>query len=108
MKRMMIVIGLLASQLAAAVAPAAESFQQRGQLIAERMCAACHAIGRTGGSPHAAAPPFRILQDRIDIGQLAQRLRDGLLTGHDDMPMFRFDRVSADAITAYIRSVQAP
>ena len=108
MKRVTITIVLVALHLAATAPLAAESFPQRGSAIAERMCAQCHAIGRTGDSPHAAAPPFRILQDRMDIADLAQRLRDGLLTGHQDMPMFRFDRESTDAITAYIRSVQGP
>jgi hypothetical protein len=31
-----------------------------------------------------------------------------LLTGHEDMPMFRFDRDDADAMAAYIRSIQGP
>jgi cytochrome c len=108
MKRVTSTLGLLPSLLTTATPLAAEAFQQRGKAIAERMCAQCHAIGRTGDSAHAAAPPFRVLQNQIDISQFAQRLRSGLLTGHDDMPMFRFDRESADAIVAYIRSVQAP
>lgn len=108
MKRITITLGVLAWHLAAVTPLAAETFQQRGKTIAERMCASCHAIGRSGGSPHAAAPPFRSLQDRMDLDAFAQRLRSGLLTGHDDMPMFRFDRESADAVAAYIRSVQGP
>lgn len=108
MKHITITLGLMASNLAAATPLVAESFQQRGKIIAERMCAACHAVGPTGESAHVAAPPFRVLQNQIDIGQFAQRLRSGLLTGHEDMPMFRFDRESADAIAAYIRSIQTP
>jgi mono/diheme cytochrome c family protein len=39
---------------------------------------------------------------------LDQRIREGLLTGHEDMPMFRFGRNDADAMVAYIRSIQVP
>jgi hypothetical protein len=31
-------------------------------------------------------------------------MREGLVIGHDDTPMFRFDRDDADAMVAYIRS----
>jgi mono/diheme cytochrome c family protein len=70
------------------------------------MCGGCHAIGRTGDSAHPAAPRFRSLDNRTDLSKLAQRLRGGLLTGHEDMPMFRFNREDADAMVAYMRSVQ--
>jgi mono/diheme cytochrome c family protein len=86
----------------------AETPQQRGEDIANGLCSRCHAIGRTGNSPHAAAPRFRSLDSQTDLSKLAQRIRQGLLTGHEDMPMFRFDRDDADAMVAYIRSVQGP
>jgi cytochrome c len=86
----------------------AETPQQRGKVIATGLCGRCHAIDRTGDSPHPAAPRFRSLDDRTDLSKLAQRIREGLLTGHDDMPMFRFDRDDADAVVAYIRSIQGP
>jgi mono/diheme cytochrome c family protein len=44
----------------------------------------------------------------MDLSELARRLRRGLLTGHEDMPMFRFKRDDADAMAAYIRSIQGP
>jgi len=40
------------------------------------------------------------------LSKLARRIQEGLLAGHEDMPMFRFDRDDADAMVAYIRSVQ--
>jgi mono/diheme cytochrome c family protein len=61
-----------------------------------------------GDSPHPAAPRFQFLGNQVDLNKLAQRIREGLLTGHEDMPMFRFDRDDANAITAYIRSIQGP
>jgi mono/diheme cytochrome c family protein len=87
---------------------AAETPQQRGKAIAQGLCGQCHAIDRNGDSPHPAAPRFRSLEDRIDLGKLSRRIREGLLTGHEDMPMFRFDRDDADAMVAYIRSIQGP
>ncbi len=86
----------------------AETLQQRGQVIARGMCSGCHAVGRTGDSPHPAAPRFRSLDDRTDLSKLARRFREILITGHDDMPMFRFDSRDADAVVAYMRSIQGP
>jgi mono/diheme cytochrome c family protein len=86
----------------------AETLQQRGEVIARGLCSQCHAIGRQGDSPHPAAPRFRTLDDRIDLSTLSRRIRGGLLTGHQDMPMFRFGRDDADAMVAYIRSIQGP
>jgi len=86
----------------------AETPQQRGGVIARGLCSRCHAVEKTGDSPHPAAPRFRSLDNRTDLSKLARRIREGLLTGHEDMPMFRFDRNDADAMVAYIRSIQGP
>ena len=86
----------------------AETPQQRGETIARDLCSRCHVIGIAGDSPHPAAPRFRTLDNRTDLSKLARRIREGLLTGHEDMPMFRFDRGDADAMVAYIRSIQRP
>lgn len=92
--------------LAAAPAFAAETLQQRGREVAQRLCGACHAIDRRGASPLPAAPRFRTLDDRIDLSQLPRRMQDGLVSGHQDMPMFRFSGDDADALVAYMRSIQ--
>jgi len=97
---------LLMSQVSEACQ--AETAQQRGKDIAQGLCSRCHAIETTGESPLPAAPRFRSLDGRTDLSKLAQRIRGGLLTGHEDMPMFRFDRDDADAMVAYIRSIQGP
>ena len=92
-----------------ASAPAmAETPQQRGEVLARGMCSACHAIGKTGNSKHPAAPRFRRLDDQTDLAKLSVRLQGGLLTGHEAMPLFRFGRDDADAMVAYIRSIQGP
>ena len=86
----------------------AETPQQRGEVLARGLCSRCHAIGVTGNSPHPAAPRFRTLDNRTDLSKLARRIREGLMTGHEDMPVFRSNRDDADAMVAYIRSIQRP
>jgi cytochrome c len=66
----------------------------------------CHAIGPTGGSPYAAAPPFRILGQRYPLNSLEEALGEGLLSGHPEMPEFRFAPQDVGAIIRYLRSIQ--
>jgi cytochrome c len=82
--------------------------EQHGRALAVRMCAACHAIGRSGRSPHISAPAFRQLDRRVDLDAFMDRLREGLMAGHPDMPMFRFGREDARAFVSYLRSIQGP
>ena len=35
--------------------------QRHGRALLEEFCGRCHAIGKTGRSPHRYAPPFRNL-----------------------------------------------
>jgi mono/diheme cytochrome c family protein len=81
---------------------------ERGQVLVTRMCAECHAVGKAGKSPRAGAPAFRQLDRRLDLDTFIDRLREGLDSGHRDMPMFRFTREDAHAVVAYLRSIQAP
>jgi cytochrome c len=69
-------------------------------------CADCHAIGRTGESPLPLAPPFRRIGERMDIGELMTRMREGLSSGHREMPMFRFSHEDARAIRSYLNWIQ--
>jgi mono/diheme cytochrome c family protein len=80
--------------------------QRDGLALAERMCAQCHAIGRIGASAHGAAPAFRDLDRRIDLDRFTGQLRQGLVSGHPDMPTFRFSPEDARALTAYLRAIQ--
>ena len=78
-----------------------------GLALVEEHCAMCDAIGKTGNSPHRAAPPFRKISRTYDLSQLQELLQDGLiLAGHPDMPAFKFDSQGARAITSYLRSIQ--
>ena len=82
------------------------ALERRGRAHAQRMCAQCHAIGRTGRSPLAAALPLRNLDRKFDLDGFAERLREGLMSSHRDMPLFRFTRDDARAMVAYLRAIQ--
>ena len=71
--------------------------KERGRTLAKRMCSQCHAIGKSGQSPHVGAPAFRALDRRVDLDSFMERLREGLTVGHPDMPTFRFTREDARA-----------
>jgi mono/diheme cytochrome c family protein len=99
---------LLAMPGAFAEEAALDPLTRHGEALARSMCSECHAIGKSGESPHAGAPPFRELSRRLDLDFFADRLRDQLMVGHPDMPSFRFTREDADAFVFYLRSVQVP
>jgi len=91
--------------LLAASPVAAQELAARGHTLLSEMCASCHAIEKSGASPHLAAPPFRIISRRLDIGDLYEKLREGLSSGHRDMPTYRFTREDARAVRAYLRII---
>ena len=79
---------------------------ERGRALARRDCAACHAIARTGASPLRRAPPFRTLHERYPVEDRAEALAEGIRTGHPTMPEFRFDPDEAEALIAYLKSLE--
>jgi cytochrome c553 len=81
--------------------------EQKGKVLAERLCAGCHAVGPTGNSTHARAPPFRTLNRRVKLDSyFVNRLRKGLIVGDPDMPSFRFNDDATQALVAYITAIQ--
>lgn len=64
----------LGSMVSAAESPSLTA----GRKVAERNCAACHAIG-DGESPLTEAPPFSRLKYRYGPGGLAQLLEEGMI-----------------------------
>lgn len=78
-----------------------------GRSLALRSCGMCHALGRTDASSSPQAPPFRHLNQRMDLEQLGEGLATGILTSHPAMPEFRFEPHEVVAIVRYLRSVQA-
>ena len=86
---------------------ALDSEQRRGKALLKTLCGRCHAVGRTGRSPHVDAPPFRTLGDsKLYDNDFAARLEEGLSTIHPDMPTFRFSREDAEAAVNYLKSIQ--
>ena len=79
---------------------------KQGETIARSNCARCHAIGRLGSSPLREAPPFRELHARYPVEDLAESLAEGITTGHPTMPEFRLEPDEADALIAYLKSLE--
>lgn len=100
---------LAALALAAAAWPAAAAGAddpKHGEELLQKSCASCHAIGRTGESPHKPAPAFRTLGQRYPIESLEEALGEGIMSGHPDMPEFNFDADDVGDIIAYLKSIQ--
>jgi mono/diheme cytochrome c family protein len=89
-------------------AHAAGALEQRGHALAARLCAPCHAIGKADAGARTGAPPLRALDRRTDLDEFVDRLREGLSSGHRDMPEFRFTRADARALVGYMRTIQSP
>ena len=71
-----------------------------GRKLVEANCSRCHAIGETGDSPLAKAPPFREVVTRYPPESLGEALVEGIVTGHNEMPEFVFEADQADSLKA--------
>jgi cytochrome c len=78
----------------------------RGRALLKELCASCHAIDKLDRSPLPAAPPFRVIGQSLELDRLTERLRDGLSSSHRDMPEFRFGEDDANAVVAFLRTIQ--
>ena len=78
-----------------------------GRAIAERDCATCHAVGREGQSPFEGAPRWRDLHARFDVESLAESLAEGIVVGHEVMPVRTYDPADVQALIAYLKSLEA-
>jgi len=81
---------------------------KRGEFLVARDCSRCHATARTGESRHPQAPLFRTLGKRYPVESLEEALGEGIISGHPDMPEFKFEGEDVGAIIAYLKSIQAP
>jgi mono/diheme cytochrome c family protein len=77
-----------------------------GRRLLEANCARCHAIGATGESPLAAAPPFREVVKRYEPDALAEAFAEGIVTGHNDMPEFEFSPSEISALISYLETLK--
>ena len=79
--------------------------EQRGLAFVRANCSRCHAIGKTGASPLAEAPPFRTLHRHYPIEDLEEPLAEGIVTGHPAMPEFQLDPGQVGDVIAYLKSL---
>ena len=78
---------------------------ERGRVLAEALCARCHAVGATGASPNPASPPFREMFERLPQEGIEDTLLEGILMGHPPMPRIEFTNEQAADLVAYMYSV---
>lgn len=99
---------LAATGICASLAHGQPLLRERGQAIAQKYCARCHAIDDISDSPMGLAPPFRDLSKRYPIENLAEALAEGIVTGHPAMPRFTFEPREIDALLTFIGSLTPP
>jgi|SRR6187200_1794600 len=79
--------------------------EQRGRTFAMANCARCHAIDKVSPSPLPIAPPFRSLNERYPVENLAESLAEGIVTGHPTMPEFRLELDQVADFIAFLKSL---
>jgi mono/diheme cytochrome c family protein len=100
-------IVILVLGLAFAWQPAAAADDLKlGEALLTKNCSSCHAVGRSGESTHKEAPAFRTLATRYPIESLEEALGEGIMSGHPDMPEFKFDADEVGGIIGYLKSIQ--
>ena len=92
--------------LAAPPNPSVAESVRLGRALVVRNCGMCHAVGPTDVSASPQAPPFRNLNQRMNVDELGEGLATGILTQHPAMPEFRFQPNEVVAIVRYLRSIQ--
>ena len=99
---------LLAFAMALASPAFARGDKARGLKIAQRNCAPCHAVGRTGDSTNPKSPPFRTLAQLYPLSELEETMGEGMMVGHEgpEMPMFEFRPEQIEDFIAYLGSIQ--
>ena len=86
---------------------AAPGSVERGRVLAQTQCAACHALGDEASSPLTPAPRLRDISRRYPIEQLGEAFAEGFVTTHSTMPEFVLDRRQNRDLIAYLVSIQA-
>ena len=75
-----------------------------GAAYAQKVCAKCHAIDRTGISPELTAPPFKDVANTPGMTETA--LTVWLRTSHPTMPNIIVEPADMDNVIAYIVSLK--
>ena len=111
-KAMLVLFGATSIACAALLTPlhtntaaAQASALIRGESIVQANCSRCHATGRSDASPNPKAPPFRDVGKHYPLEHLAEALAEGIITGDNDMPEFKFNPRDVDAIIEYLSAM---
>ena len=75
-----------------------------GAAYAQKVCAKCHAIDRTGISPELTAPPLKDVANTPGMTETA--LTVWLRTSHPTMPNIIVEPADMDNVIAYILSLK--
>lgn len=76
-----------------------------GRQLAETLCAECHAIGLDEESPFPPAPAFRDIAQRYSVWMLQEALAEGIVVGHDAMPVFVLSPTEIGQLLSYMEDV---
>lgn len=77
----------------------------RGHVVAQRECAGCHAIEKSGASLNPAAPPFRDIRVRYNETSLQREFEAIREVGHYEMPPKPIPLADGRDLIAYIESL---
>lgn len=77
---------------------------ERGQRLAERRCAGCHAVG-LDQSPAASGPRFSDLHLRYNALSLQKRFAEITEHGSGEMPPIHISRQDAEDLVAYFETL---
>lgn len=79
---------------------------ERGRVLAQARCAACHAVSANGGSPNPESPAFEDIVNRpgLSSATLRQYLRDA--HNYPEAMQFTLDRGQVRDLSAYMLTLK--
>jgi len=104
--RLVVLVSFLAAADAATASEVFTPAAQRGLTLTRTNCSDCHSVDKFSESPLKIAPPFRSLHVKYPIENLRLPLREGVVTGHPTMPVFRLDPGQVEDILAYLKTLE--
>jgi len=99
---------LAAAATAACASPPPGPSAERGRALAQKVCAACHALEPGQASPRPPAPPFPTFAGRFTELTLHRRLTEIAETGHTEMPALAVHSDEVDDLVSYLNSQAKP
>ncbi len=108
MKNMKLGLAATALLLSALQAQPVQATAARGRVIVQDNCSRCHAIGRTGKSPLAKAPPLRIIAKKYPLENLEEAFAEGIVVSHNapEMPPFEMEPGAIADLLDYLKTLR--